>query len=292
MTVWKKLIVAAAAPLLLTGCLWGPGKFQSTLTLRNDGNFTLAYRGEIMLQRPGDLAEGGKPMSWSDDLAYCFEDGLAMRGSPPEDINEGDDERKESAKRRDCTPAEIARLKAEHEAAEAKRVAEKRKENAQVAEALGLPGFDDQSNRAFAAKLSRYAGWRSVQYRGQGIYDVDYYLEGRTAQDFLFPMMPDSDIVMPFIAIRRRADGAVQVTAPMLAGVPGPFGKMAMMGMGKAGKNAPPTKAEGRFTIVTDGEILTNNSEDGPSPHAAGRQIVWDVTTDSHKAPEALVRLR
>ena len=33
----------------------------------------------------------------------------------------------------------------------------------------------------------------------------------------------------------------------------------------------PVPKAQGRFTIVTDGEVLTNNSEDGPEPHAGGR---------------------
>ena len=36
--------------------------------------------------------------------------------------------------------------------------------------------------------------------------------------------------------------------------------------------------AQGRFTITTDGEILTNNSEDGPAPHAVGRErLHWDV---------------
>ena len=51
---WTKRLFALAAPLLLTGCLWGPGKFTSDLTLRKDGSFVLDYRGEIVLQLPPD----------------------------------------------------------------------------------------------------------------------------------------------------------------------------------------------------------------------------------------------
>ena len=36
--------------------------------------------------------------------------------------------------------------------------------------------------------------------------------------------------------------------------------------MSKAGVPVPPG-----FTIITDGEVLTNNSEDGAAPHAVGR---------------------
>jgi hypothetical protein len=38
---WIKRLLALAAPLLLTGCLWGPGKFTSDLTLKKDGSFVL-----------------------------------------------------------------------------------------------------------------------------------------------------------------------------------------------------------------------------------------------------------
>ena len=69
------------------------------------------------------------------------------------------------------------------------------------------PGFDDESNRAFAAKLGKYAGYRSVPYRGKGVFDVDYHFEGRATQDFVFPAFPDNDLLIPFIAMRRRADG-------------------------------------------------------------------------------------
>ena len=56
-------------------------------------------------------------------------------------------------------------------------------------------------------------------------------------------------------------------------------------------KDGPVSRAQGRFTIVTDGEVLTNNSEDGPAPHPLGRQLHWDVGPGSTKIPETLIRL-
>jgi len=135
----------------------------------------------------------------------------------------------------------------------------------------------------------KYAGWRSVTYRGKGVYDVDYHAEGRRTQDFVFPLMPESSIVIPFIALRRRADGAVLVNAPALTGGMNMFGPMAQQMGGD--KSAPPSKAQGRFTIHTDGQIATNNSEDGASADPLGQQVHWDIAPGSNKIPEALVRL-
>lgn len=259
------MLVALAAPLLLTGCLWGPGKFASDLTLKRDGSFVLNYRGEIVIQMPPD---DDAPKPWSADQAHCT----------------GDED-----KERACTKAEIATQKAEYE----QRAAAKRKENEEMAKALGLPGLDDESNRAFAAKLTKYAGWRSVTYRGKGVFDVDYHLEGRATQDFIFPALPDNDLIIPFIAIRRRSDGAVLVTAPAMTGGSGPIAARAgAAAASKMSSGGPQSRAEGRFTIVTDGEILTNNSEDGATPHPLGSQLHWDVGSGSTKIPETLIRLQ
>jgi hypothetical protein len=53
----------------------------------------------------------------------------------------------------------------------------------------------------------------------------------------------------------------------------------------------PVSRAQGRFTVITDGEILTNNSEDGASPNPIGRHLRWDVGPTSSKIPETLIRL-
>jgi hypothetical protein len=115
-------------------------------------------------------------------------------------------------------------------------------------------------------------------------------MEGRATQDFLFPALPDNNFIIPFVALRRRADGSVLVTAPAFTGGAGPM-SAAAAGAGDMGKGGPVSRANGRFTIITDGEILTNNSEDGAAPHPIGRQLHWDVSVASNKIPEALIRL-
>jgi len=124
------------------------------------------------------------------------------------------------------------------------------------------------------------------------VFDVDYHFEGRLTQDYAFPMMPDSDMMIPFIVLKRRADGSVMVTAPALTGGAGPFSARAKaMGLPDKNNDGPASRAEGRFTVTTDGEILTNNSEDGPVAGTSGKQVHWDVGAGSSKVPEMLVKL-
>jgi hypothetical protein len=277
---WTKRMFAIAAPLLLTGCLWGPGKFNSELTLKKDGSFALDYRGEMVLQLPPDEA-GGEP--WKPELAKCFEGMENKTRSQSVVLAPGAPARKE----RKCTAAEVTAQKSDYEQNTTKRG----RDAEQMAKLFGLPGLDDASNRAFAAKLTKYAGWRSVSYRGKGVFDVDYHFVGRSTQDFLFPALPDNDLIVPFIAIRRRADGSVLVTAPGFTGGTGPLAARAGQTAANGMKDGPVSRAQGRFTVVTDGEILTNNSEDGAAPHPAGRQLHWDVGPASNKIPETLIRL-
>lgn len=271
---WTKRLFAIAAPLLLNGCLWGPGKFTSDLTLRKDGSFVLDYRGEIVLQLPPEAHS--EP--WSADKARCFE-GMANRDSDAAVLLSTE----KPPKSRACTSTEVAEQKVNYEN-------KNKRDSEQMAKIFGLPGLDDDSNRAFAAKLMKYAGWRSVVYKGSGVFDVDYHFVGRVTQDFLFPALPDNNLIVPFIALRRRADGAVLVTASGFTGGAGPLAAAAA-GAGEMAKGGPISRAQGRFTIITDGEILTNNSEDGASPHPVGRQLHWDVGPASNKIPETLIRL-
>ena len=280
---WVKRGLIAAAPLLLSGCLWGPGKFQSELTLRKDNSFVLDYRGEIVIQLPPDADTKTAP--WSDKAAQCYAGEDGTKSAPMRESDTMPEERP-------CTKAEIAHQRAAYEKQAADAAAAKRKDNEEMAKAFGLPGLDDASNRAFAAKLMKYAGWRSVAYRGKGVFDVDYHFEGRATQDFLFPALPDNDLIIPFIAIRRRSDGSVLITAPALTGGAGPLAARAGSAASSKMSDGPQSRADGRFTVITNGEILTNNSEDGAAPHAVGRQVHWDVGPGSNKIPETLIRLQ
>jgi hypothetical protein len=275
MNHWTKRLFALAAPLLLIGCLWGPGKFASDLTLKKDGSFVLDYRGELVLQLPSETP-------WKAESARCYE-GVGNKHARAVDVTEPG---QTLPKERPCTTEEIAAQKADFDG----RLAKGRQGAEQMAKMFGLPGTDDASNRAFAAKLMKYAGWRSVTYRGNGVFSVDYHFVGDAKQDFLFPALPDNDLLVPFIAIRRRADGSVLVTAPALTGGAGPLAAR-LGGIPPNAKTEMVSRAQGRFTIVTDGEILTNNSEDGPKANAMGRELRWDVSPGSKKIPEALIRL-
>ena len=158
---WTKRAFVAFAPLLLTSCLWGPGRFTSDLTVKKDGSFTLDYRGELVLQLPPDA-----------------------RPEPVEGRHGALHDRRR--RNRTCTPAEVADQKRMHGESAAKKL----KDSEDMAKAFGLPGLDDQSNRAFAAKLMKYAGWQSVTYRGKGVFDVDYHMEGSTREDSCSPRFP------------------------------------------------------------------------------------------------------
>ena len=291
MHIWAKRLIAAAATLLLTGCRWGPGKFTSDLTLKKDGSFVLDYKGEIVIALPPDKATS---VPWKDTMARCYDDGRTeLLTSTGGDFQVTEEPAPGEDGARPCSAAQIAKLKSDYEADAARKAAQDRRQNEEMAKAFGLPGLDDESNRAFAAKLMKYAGWRSVTYRGHGVFDVDYHFAGKATQDFIFPAIPDDDLIIPFIAIRRRSDGSVFVTAPALTGGSGPLSQRAGQAASAAAPGGPPpSRAQGRFTIVTDGEILTNNSEDGASPSPAGRSLHWDVDSTSKKVPEALIRLQ
>ena len=289
MGFWTKIAAVAAAPLLLSGCLWGPGKFTSNLALNKSGTFVLDYRGEIVLQLPDKDAV---PEPWKAEMARCFVSGEPELVDPSVVAMMAEDDEEAENGTRPCTAAEIAKLKSQYEKESAEKAEKKRQENEQMAKMFGLPGSDDESNRRFAVNLMKYAGWRSVTYKGKGLFDVDYHFEGRLTQDYAFPMMPDSDMMIPFILLRRRNDGSVMVVAPALTGGAGPFSARAKaMGLPDKNNDGPASHAEGRFTVTTDGEILTNNSEDGPVASAGGKQVHWDVGPNLQKVPEMLVKL-
>lgn len=275
---WKRTLIALAAPLLLTGCLWGPGKFTSSLDLRKDGSFALDYRGEMVLAMPDEP----KAEPWAAAAVRCYADGRIETASASSSSSD-------DPEIRPCTAGELARAKSDHQRQAQDKAAAKAKENAEMAKLFGLPGLDDASARAFAAKLTKYAGWRSVVYRGKGVFQVDYHFSGRATQDFLFPALPDNAMIIPFLAIRRRNDGSVLVSAPAISGKGAYPGGEASGGSPFSG---PASRAEGSLTITTDGEVLTNNSEEGPQRTVAGQQLRWAVTPSSAKVPETLIRLQ
>jgi hypothetical protein len=304
-----KRLFALLAPLLLTGCFLTPGSFTSSLDLRKDGTFTYIYNGEMLMQSPDDVGGKNAPKIWSEANAQCFKDGepyyneYGSEGDTTADAMGSAVDAAASAvpteadsNKRKCTKAELETVRKNWDSEQATSLARKQKDSEQFAAMFGFNPNDEAQMQGLATRMMKFDGWKSVTYKGKGVFLVDYSLTSRMGHDFAFPILPDGNIIFPFITVRKRDDGKVFVQAPSftsggLAGVADRMkgvGGMAGLG-GKAPVGANPTK--GTFTVTTNGEVLTNNSEDGPVADKAGRKIVWQVGAGSDKVPEALVQL-
>ncbi|MEP7223264.1 MAG: hypothetical protein ABI673_11440 [Novosphingobium sp.] len=279
--------LAAGLALLLSACLLAPGKFTSTLDLRRDGRFSYAYKGEIFMLGLSKLAEMGRA-----------EANKPFTGKPCEDDNM--DARK-------CTAAELAEQKSVW-AEEQRTAADKAKRDAESMKAM-MGGIDPTNPKAaeeLAARLRRQVGWRSVVYKGDGLYLVDFAITGRIDHDFTFPTIERFPLADAFVQLTRRNDGTVRMDAPGFAPSAGgsPFAQM--MGGGMMGglmdgasssgdKSAKPGSAmpviDGQFTLTTDGDILANNTDEGPQADTTGKRLQWTVSPRTTAAPTALVKL-
>ena len=70
-------------------------------------------------------------------------------------------------------------------------------------------------------------------------------------------------------------------------------GRAKMLGDLSGSKDIPQSpQTQGLFTVTTDGEILSNNSEDGPSADPKGKKVVWDVNPITDRLPEVLIKIK
>lgn len=258
-----RLIAALAAPLLLTGCLLSPGKFTSTLDLKRDGSFTFTYVGEIVMV---DMST--PPAEFA--ATPCYDE--------------------TTFDERECTADELAKQRKDFDDGQ---LANKDNQG-MVSKGMGDFGSED-SIAELVDQLKKQDGWKSVNYRGNRVIDVEYSITGVMSHGFSFPMVDGGAGVMPFVTMSRRKDGSVKVVAPAFSGG-GMGGELAslgaMAGAGAAGAGKPEQpKADGTFTITTDGNILTNNTEEGATSAAGRSTLKWVVNSRLDKGPEALIGL-
>jgi hypothetical protein len=305
MKIIRTLSVLAASTML-SGCFLVPGKFGADVDIRKAGDFTVAYKGEILFQMPDDIMGSKiKPKAWDDAFATCYASGrtmadeyasaetheTAIKGAEDGSLDGQDDDSREVA----CSPKQIAELRKTYETDKAEAAAKKAEESDKMAQMFGFSGSGDEANQKFAAALMKYEGWKNVTYKGKGTFDVDYRYTGKLTHDYVFPIFPKMDMIFPFIMVRKRADGAVTVTAPALigGGMKALAGRAKMMGDLSGSKDMPESpKTQGLFTVTTDGEVLSNNSEDGPSTDPKGKKVVWDVNPMTDRLPEVLIKIK
>ena len=261
--------------LLVAGCFLLPGKFTSELTVKRDGTFAFTYQGDIHVLALSKLAQDAK----DDDAPFkpqplCKDDGEGVADCSYDT---------EEAQRENWKSSQAA-------------TKEKRKQDAEMARQMlgGIDPADPRAAEELAERMRKQAGWKSVTYAGDGKYVVDFAIAGRLDHDFSFPSLERVPMLTPFVAIYRRTDGTVRIDAPAFSSGAngGPMGAM-MQGMGAdktPSQNMP--VLDGSFAIVTDGEILANNTDDGPQGTApAMRRLAWKVTPRTAVAPTALIKL-
>lgn len=266
------IALIAACPLILSACLLTPGKFTSELVLKRGGAFAYRYDGEVSMMGLSQLAKMGGEKTFNPQ---CYDD----------DYEEAP-----------CSEAEEAEQRAEWEAEQAKEAREKE----QFVRMMGnIDPADPESADKLAEVLRRQRGWTSVEHKGDGLFEVSFAVEGSLTHGFVFPTVEKMPALSPFLTALPRADGSVRVEAmgfggEAMAGMAPGLGMMAAMGAMKSGDgDAPaPVLPEGTFTIVTDGRILANNTDEGPQALEGGvQQLEWTVDASRKTAPMALIAL-
>lgn len=299
--------LAALLSLALSACFVLPGKFAETLDIRKDGTFSYAYKGEIVvlgLTKLMQMAQGaGGPAAEEYVPSPCY---AAKTG-----------------RERPCTKAEEAKQKADWEEAAKAHAEARKKTDAQMAAFMGgLDPNNPKSGEELAERLRKQAGFKSVTYKGDGVYEIDFQIAGRLDHDFIFPTIERLPSIMPFIAVNLRSDASVRITSPIMAQASaGGLNAMGLSGLasgagasgtadhaadaaaqdkpgeGKADEAAadlaklPFPLTDGTFTLTTDAEILANNTEDGPVAIPTGKRLEWKLNVRNPNAPMALLQL-
>jgi hypothetical protein len=289
MLKWFRRALPALACLALSGCFLQPGKFDSALDLRKDGSFTFSYKGQIYmlaLSKIADMASKAEASSAEFTPETCYDD----------DLNE-----------RKCTADELADQKRNWEEEKANK-AKQDKNNAEMMRAMlgGIDPADPEAAKEMADRLRHQAGWHTVNYLGDGLFEVDFSLSSKITHDFAFPVIERFPMSNVFLMATRRADNSVRIEAASFTGqsstnpMQGAMGSMlgaaaasdaAKNGEAAADASFNPPDIDGTFRIVTDGDILANNTDEGPQTGPGGKVLQWRVTKRTTAAPMALVRL-
>ncbi|MCY1671247.1 hypothetical protein OVA07_09505 [Novosphingobium sp. SL115] len=273
-----------AAVILLAGCVLLPGKFVSDIALRKDGSFDFSYKGDIHVLALSKMAANERNKDTADatfEPSTCYND--------------------ETGEERTCTDDELAEQKQvwDDEQVANKAAAQERKASEEKMMKTMFGGLDPSDPRAaqeFAERLRRQKGWKSVIDKGDGRFEVEFAIAGRLDHDFTFPTIEKFPMVAPFVTIIRRVDGSVRVEAPAFASN---ASNSPLMGMAaavadeKSGRNGGDSQPvlDGVLTLVSDGEILANNTDDGPVSSPLGRKLEWKVNARTTAAPTALIKI-
>ncbi|MEP3225526.1 MAG: hypothetical protein ABJO01_06085 [Parasphingorhabdus sp.] len=304
-----KILIALTVPLLLSACLLLPGKFEANLNILDGDRYEFAYVGQIQMSAPND-GKLSKPELVAIDPAQlkCRDrvyksdgrinpitpvygneyDRYGKDANPDQDIST----RSYDVVDRDCTEKEIEDRKAQAKRSYERKVRRYEEEVSMARAFFGgaIPG-DDETMVKFAERLEKYRGWEKVEHAGGNIFNVEYKESGTIGNYFSFPIMPDAQFQYPFFQLVRRADGAVELLTPGIAGQGGIFNLIMQK---EAGGKAPKiSDIDGLLTVETNGKVINNNSIDGFAENGDRKIMRWEIGKDvpmSQEGPRALIR--
>jgi len=279
-------IAAGALVFTLSACLLSPGKFVSDLDVRKSGDFNFSYNGELVFL---PLAEKPKPASVFE-AQPCYQ---YLEAQEYDEQSDPEAFQSDGYEERACDAEELAEQRAQWDEQEASRVSQE-KSQAASSKAMfgGIDPTDPKAAEELGNRLRRQAGWTKVEYRGSGVYDVEFATSGNLDRDFVFPTLERFPLANALIQVSRHNDGTVRIDAPGFGPAPGPMGMGGMPPAGGGGSKGGDTPAmDGSFSIKTDAEILANNTDEGPAADPAGQRLNWKVSSSSPSAPTALLRL-
>jgi len=247
----KGIALALIAPLVLVGCAFSPGKFTSSLTLLADRSFTFSYQGEVIaVDLASEMAKG---------MGDAFKD---------------DDEKD---KKDTSNTALLQSAVWQDEDAVGNATDPSDEEDSAETEAKKEAKF-----KAIGEALTKEAGYRSVTYKGKGVFLIDYQISGKLTHNFLWPYNLDAEVIFPFVVIEMRGKDQVRVKAPA-------FGDDDSPAKGKGDDSK--AKLDGTFTLITDGELVSQNNEDGATSANGRKSVTWKATPLSKDAPMAVVKV-
>ena len=118
----------------------------------------------------------------------------------------------------------------------------------------------------------------------------------------MFPVIEGFPTTNLFVQVILRDEDIVRVNAPgfasednanpMAAMMGGMAGLPALGGGDKLGDGAESfPQLDGTFTIITDGKILANNTDEGPREENGTARLEWKINQGTTDSPTALIKL-
>lgn len=321
----------AGLSLMLSSCFVSPGKFTSELTLLENDQFTFTYEGEVYFLGLSRWIkeQQSRDRAGSTFRAYCYgpvKDSAAEAAEAAADAVEAAVEEASvevetvstvavaeepyaaeavaddvASGRRDCTPEEEAEQRERWEERQERRRERDRQQAEQISAIIGgIDPTDPEAEKKLAEVLMRQKGFKSVVAKGDGLFEVSYSISGTLSHDYMFPMMEDFPTTNPFVQLFLRDGDRVRVNALGFApqSINNPMTSLMTLAGGFPGGRSNEMEAlsdipatQGTFTIVTTGDILANNTDEGPTNDGARKRLTWTIDASTKATPTALIKM-